>query len=302
MDKKPLRNDNIPREQLLNWPVGDKHHRVLCHPKTQPYKEAGGTVVWRDQWGAGIVKNLIFLFTKTGETVADMFCGTGTLAYHAIQMGRNVVAVDKLEQAINVTDLRLKEMKETLVHDHDEWTTSHNPISFLSTIPHWATRNLSHVGALVAKRDGQVLALMKAKEKKARDAAKAQTVADKAAQAKRKKRQKAQLAEEEAKNAKEASEAAAKVLDDAGAPMDVDDDGQHVDGGDKDGDEAQGLVDVDEEAKKIAAEDDDAEPALGTAPSSADDDPPDPPHDQSPDPSPAASPSVTRSNSQTPGE
>jgi hypothetical protein len=217
VDKEPLRRDNITREQLLNWPVGDKKHRVLVHPKTQPYKEAGGTVVWRDQWGTGIAKNLVQLFTRPGETVGDMCCGTGTLGYVALKMGRNVVAVDILEKAITTTDLRYKELKEDMEKVVlDGWETAHNPISHLSAIPGWATRDLSVIGAIVEKRDATKKAAAQAKAKKASDAKKAKKKAEKAmaeSLAKLAKQQEAEAAAEKARAASAAASQAHKIAE-----------------------------------------------------------------------------------------
>jgi hypothetical protein len=151
-------DNHVTRDELLKFPKGDKRHRILSFPKANAYKMPNSTLPrWTDQWGVGIAKYLIELSTKRGETIGDFYCGTGTIAYWAIRMGRNVIAVDVLEEAIKITNNRLTELR-ALVEDvpFSDWAHGSNPMSSLAGIPNWSTRDLVAVGQRERARDAQI--------------------------------------------------------------------------------------------------------------------------------------------------
>ncbi len=55
----------------------------------------------------------IKLFTEEGDTVLDPFLGSGTTAYMAHKMGRNVIGIEILEEYYNMAHLRIKEAQNT---------------------------------------------------------------------------------------------------------------------------------------------------------------------------------------------
>jgi hypothetical protein len=166
-DKKTT-DDNITRFELLHFPQGCKRHRIIAGAKAVGYAEPGtGVAKWQDQWGRGIAKYLIEVFTTRGEMVGDMFCGTGTLSWQAIRMGRSAVAVDILPEAIKITNIRLGELKATIETETIlNFVSGHNPISYLSYIPEWDRIDLREVGEREKKRNSRIKKRRVAEEKR----------------------------------------------------------------------------------------------------------------------------------------
>jgi hypothetical protein len=129
------------------FPKGSKRHKVWAHPKAAPWKMPGHiNPLWNDQWGYGIVQWIIGIFTRPGETVGDMFCGTGTATTVAIKMGRHAIAVDKHPQALIHTNCRLLELKSNEeLKELDNWACGSNPMDMISYIPDWSTCNWQEI-------------------------------------------------------------------------------------------------------------------------------------------------------------
>jgi hypothetical protein len=197
-DKKPNDENNVDRNELLHFPSGSKGHKVFGHPKANPWKFPNTTSpLWKDQWGYGIAKWLIKIFTLPGEYVGDFFCGTGTGSVCAIKMGRNAVAVDKLAEAITHTTTRLDELKAEVEHtEYKAWATVQNAMSMISLVPDWSRCDWT----AIAKREKRVQDKIK---KKCEDA--------------RKKQKKGKVDEKKKETKKKADELAAKKLAEAKA-------------------------------------------------------------------------------------
>jgi flagellar biosynthesis GTPase FlhF len=86
--------------------------------------------------------------------VGDLCCGTATLSCDAIEMGVNAIAVDIDNEAVVTSGLRLQELKANIeAGPYTPNFRAHNPISALSTIPNWSTRDLNAVGDQVKEYD-----------------------------------------------------------------------------------------------------------------------------------------------------
>lgn len=57
----------------------------------------------------GIIKRIVKIHSRPGDTLMDFFAGSGTLGEAAAQLGRNCILVDKNPEAIAVMKRRLKE-------------------------------------------------------------------------------------------------------------------------------------------------------------------------------------------------
>jgi SAM-dependent methyltransferase len=205
-DKNP-NDDNVSRASLLVFPPGAKRHRIFSFPKAVPWKMPGtDTVLWNDQWGFGVVMWIIGLFTRPGDYVADMFCGTGTATAAAIRMGRHAVAVDRNREAIRHTTTRLLEEKARLEeNDLDGWEFANNAVSSMSFLPDWSTCDWSRVAE---------------REKKIREHKRQQQENDKKRDKAEEKEKKKEESNKKAlrklkKNRKKADDALAKAQEDA---------------------------------------------------------------------------------------
>ncbi len=64
------------------------------------HKQTGN---YRGNWSPYIPRNLIFKYSKAGQTVLDPFCGSGTTAIEAKLLGRKCMALDINEHAVKLT-------------------------------------------------------------------------------------------------------------------------------------------------------------------------------------------------------
>jgi len=65
------------------------------------------TANYRGNWSPYIPRNLIFKYSKAGQTVLDCFCGAGTTAIEAKLLGRKCIALDINENAVKLTKKNL---------------------------------------------------------------------------------------------------------------------------------------------------------------------------------------------------
>jgi len=69
------------------------------------------TTVWsfpdRGNWSPRVPHNLILKYSKTGQTVLDCFCSSGTTAIEAKLLGRKCFAIDINESAVKLTKKNL---------------------------------------------------------------------------------------------------------------------------------------------------------------------------------------------------
>ena len=65
------------------------------------------TAKYRGNWSPYIPRNLIFKYSKVGETVLDCFCGSGTTAIETKLLGRKCIAIDINESAVKLTKKNL---------------------------------------------------------------------------------------------------------------------------------------------------------------------------------------------------
>lgn len=88
---------------------------VMSHDTDAAYKRATDTeVLWQDQFSRGLVNEFIRHHSSVGQTVLDLFCGTGTVAAMSMMKGRNAVAFDKLPLAIATTRARIKTLTDMM--------------------------------------------------------------------------------------------------------------------------------------------------------------------------------------------
>jgi hypothetical protein len=232
-DKNP-NDDNVARASLLVFPPGAKRHRIFSFPKTVPWRMPGtDTVLWNDQWGFGVVMWIIGLFTRPGEYVADMFCGTGTATVAAIRMGRHAVAVDRQPEAINHTTTRLLEEKARIEEkEMDGWAFANNAVSSMSFLPDWSTCDWSRV----AEREKMIREHKRQQQEKDKKR-------DKEEEKEKKKEESKKKAEKKLKKKKkEADEALAKAQADA---ADAEEKDEEADDEDDDDEEEEATIDMD---------------------------------------------------------
>jgi hypothetical protein len=280
-DKNPDADTNVSRVELLFFPPGGKGHKVFGAPKAAPWRMPGTTTpLWKDQWGYGIARLLIQLFTRPGETVGDFFCGTATGSVCAINMGRNAVAVDRNADAIIHANTRLAELKEKVESTElAAWATAQNPLSLISLIPDWSRCDW----AAIARREKRLQARIKMKKEEEKKQKRLDLVATK----KKKEQKKADtLAAKKVEEAKQA-EAAAKVLAESIA---ISNNNRDDDNDEEEKEEVEEEADEDTEPPIDIGTMTPAKAPLAVDPDVADD----VPADDQPD-TPGASPSVTRS-------
>jgi DNA modification methylase len=66
---------------------------------------------YRGNWAPELPRNLIFKYTKEGDTVLDVFVGGGTTLIEAWLAGRKSIGIDISPHAIKETEERIKEME-----------------------------------------------------------------------------------------------------------------------------------------------------------------------------------------------
>ena len=57
---------------------------------------------------SSIAHDLIAEYSRKGELVADVFCGSGTVALESVQMGRRSFAADASHYAININKRKIE--------------------------------------------------------------------------------------------------------------------------------------------------------------------------------------------------
>lgn len=82
-----------PSPAPAHWAASCTHHECTLH-QLSPYIGKLKSVIARD---------LILQYSKPGELVADMFCGSGTVPLEAARLGRRVFASDSSRYAIALT-------------------------------------------------------------------------------------------------------------------------------------------------------------------------------------------------------
>lgn len=76
-------------------------------PKRGDWATHKQTANYRGNWSPYIPRNLIFKYSKSGQTVLDCFCGAGTTAIEAKLLGRKCIALDINESAVKLTKKNL---------------------------------------------------------------------------------------------------------------------------------------------------------------------------------------------------
>ena len=90
---------------MYQYGSGDYRGCVRLFPTPSPPKDRmsnmpGNSCPWSPQLCCWIIE----LCTKVGDTVADMFCGSGELGRMAAALGRNVIMVDNSEAALVIAN------------------------------------------------------------------------------------------------------------------------------------------------------------------------------------------------------
>ena len=93
----------IPSTAPSHWAASCTHRECTLH-QLSPYIGKLKSVIARD---------LILQYSKPGELVADMFCGSGTVPLEAAQLGRRVFASDSSAYAIALTRGKLHAPDDT---------------------------------------------------------------------------------------------------------------------------------------------------------------------------------------------
>ena len=101
----------MPRKEILKN-LEPKYFKqqfttVWSFPDRGAWATHVNTAKYRGNWSPYIPRNLIFKYSKVGETVLDCFCGSGTTAIEAKLLGRKCVAIDINESAVKLTKSNL---------------------------------------------------------------------------------------------------------------------------------------------------------------------------------------------------
>ena len=80
-----------------------------------------------------LLRRLIKLFTKQGDTVLDCFSGSGTTALASIQEGRNFLCCERDEGYVKIANDRLSNWKEDLLRQ-DKWLNDRGVMDFESDV------------------------------------------------------------------------------------------------------------------------------------------------------------------------
>ncbi len=76
-------------------------------PERGDWATHANTANYRGNWSPYIPRNLIFKYSKAGQTILDCFCGSGTTAIEAKLLGRKCIAIDINESAVKLTEKNL---------------------------------------------------------------------------------------------------------------------------------------------------------------------------------------------------
>ena len=101
-----MKNKEVP--QKLE-PAGFKQEftTVWSFPDRGDWATHSNTANYRGNWSPYIPRNLIFKYSKAGQTVLDCFCGSGTTAIEAKLLRRKCIAIDINESAVKLTKKNL---------------------------------------------------------------------------------------------------------------------------------------------------------------------------------------------------
>ena len=106
---------------------------VWSFPDRGDWATHANTANYRGNWSPYIPRNLIFKYSKAGQTILDCFCGSGTTAIEAKLLGRKCVAIDVNESAVRLTksNLAFGLPKEWRYHKPDVRVGDARDLSFL---------------------------------------------------------------------------------------------------------------------------------------------------------------------------
>ena len=127
----------MPRKEILKnlEPAGFEPEctTVWSFPERGDWATHANTANYRGNWSPYIPRNLIFKYSKAGQTILDCFCGSGTTAIEAKLLGRKCVALDINESAVKLTksNLAFELPKEWRYHKADVRAGDARDLSFL---------------------------------------------------------------------------------------------------------------------------------------------------------------------------
>ena len=91
-----------------------------------------------------IARDLISQYSKPGELVADVFCGSGTVPLEAARLGRRAFASDSSPYAVTLTQAKLQAPKDvaSALNDLDGSLedAAHLPIPDIGRVPQWVRK------------------------------------------------------------------------------------------------------------------------------------------------------------------
>lgn len=110
--------DNAAMRDRLHFPVNPdtRNVKAIVADTTPPFHGSlqSASSQWHDQFSVKFIRQVIADRTQVGDTIVDMFCGAGTASVVAMAMGRNVIAVDRNQAAIQVTRERIQKLTSNL--------------------------------------------------------------------------------------------------------------------------------------------------------------------------------------------
>ena len=122
----PAKSVIIENKTILPWREYKKTDRVspgptsfeIEHTTVWSFQKRGNwashTPQYRGNWAPEVVRNILELYSKPGDTVLDPMVGGGTTPVECLLMGRNSIAVDINLDAISITRDRLN-LPESIV-------------------------------------------------------------------------------------------------------------------------------------------------------------------------------------------
>jgi hypothetical protein len=134
-------------KDVCQFHTSDKGHPVLMFAKAKSFKSVANQStmpVWRDQFSVPMIEYLIDVLSPPGLLVGDWMCGAGSVSEAAWRRGRSVVAVDKLQQAIDLTYERLTMVAENARNAGDDYKAPTCPVNQLGALlPDWMSRDVA---------------------------------------------------------------------------------------------------------------------------------------------------------------
>lgn len=89
------------------WTFRKNHPSVALHRTEKP---------------VSLLRELILTYSNEGDLVLDNCCGSGGVAVAAMMTNRNFILIDKDEECINTTDMRIKEYLRTVKDEEHTYT------------------------------------------------------------------------------------------------------------------------------------------------------------------------------------